>query len=99
MISKYNSNGKQILTPAQWRWVAERYLEGYEMRALADFLRVHPHTVSKHIQQLGIPVPDRSNKLRDLKELRGDFLKVDCMDFEHDDLRFKWYWEDVNGNM
>lgn len=36
---------KGVLTAAQWRWVGDRWLEGYTMSELAYFLGLHRETV------------------------------------------------------
>ena len=38
---------KSILTAAQWRWVGDRWLEGYTMSELAYFLGLHRETVRR----------------------------------------------------
>ena len=62
---------ESIYTAAQWRWVAERYLEGYTMRELARFLGVHHNTVAEHFQKMEV-----ERMLVPLEERKREFMEL-----------------------
>lgn len=47
---QYNSS----YTQEQWRWVAERYLDGYPVAELAMFLHMHYNSVIYHLARMGV---------------------------------------------
>ena len=62
-------------TPAQWRWIWERYCEGYTIKELSGFLYLHHETVRRHFQRMGhrpynredlAPLCDRREEFWDL---------------------------------
>ena len=68
---------KGVLTAAQWRWVGDRWLEGYTMRELADFLGRTRETVRRGLIRLGLrpygkdeltPLPKREVEYKNIKE-------------------------------
>lgn len=60
---------KSIFTEAQWRWVADRYLEGYTLMQLANFLGVAFSTVWIHLDQMGVT----HSQLQPLSERTAEF--------------------------
>lgn len=47
-------NFTRDITLEQWKWLLARYAEGYTMRQLGDWLGIHPRTISRHWDALGI---------------------------------------------
>lgn len=41
-----------LYSEAQWKWVQDRWQEGYYLEELAEFLDLHLSTVSKNIQRV-----------------------------------------------
>lgn len=66
---------KSILTAAQWRWVGDRWLEGYTMIELADFLGVHRETVRRGLARLGIR-PYEKSELIPLSEREAEYKNI-----------------------
>lgn len=62
---------KPLYNAAQWRWIADRYLERYSARQLAEFLGVHHNTVLTHLRELGV---DRREV--PLEERKQEFLAL-----------------------
>ena len=68
---------KSVLTAAQWRWVGERWLEGYTMGELAYFLGLTRETVRRNLIRLGLrpygrdeltPLLERETEYKNIKE-------------------------------
>lgn len=57
---------------AQWQWLLARYAEGYRLQELADWLGLHPRTVSRHWDELGLRTLIRED-LTPLHERRQEF--------------------------
>ena len=58
------------ITREQWQWLLERYAEGYTLAEIGDWLGLHPRTVSRRWEALGL----RSSDLHvPLKERRKEF--------------------------
>ena len=66
---------KGILTEAQWRWVGARWLEGYTMSELADFLGLHRETVRRGLVRLGIR-PYEKSELIPLSEREAEYKNI-----------------------
>lgn len=61
-----------IFTAAQWKWVADRFLEGYSKMDLADFLGVHYTTVLGHVHGVSRPkLPPLSDRKDEFNRLGG----------------------------
>ena len=56
---------------AQWRWIAERYREGYSQVRLARLLGLHRETLRRRFQRMGV-----------LPEDRGDLPELDREEFD-----------------
>jgi len=62
---------KSIFTDAQWRWIADRYREGYTKSEISKFLGVHFSTVWIHLQNIVEP-----KDLPPLSERKDEFVKL-----------------------
>lgn len=65
---------KSFFTKAQWRWMAERNREGYNMGEIARFLGVHRETVRRGLVRMGYK-PD-SRALPPLSDRKQEFLAL-----------------------
>ena len=74
---------KSVLTTAQWRWVGDRWLEGYTMSELADFLGLHRETVRRGLVRLGIR-PYEKSELTPLSEREAEYKNIK-EDTDHQD--------------
>lgn len=74
---------KGVLTSAQWRWVGERWLEGYTMRELAYFLGLNRETVRRGIVRLGLR-PHGKDELTPLSEREAEYKNIK-EDTDHDE--------------
>ena len=74
---------KGVLTAAQWRWVGERWLEGYTMRELAYFLGLNRETVRRGLVRLGIR-PCEKSELTPLSEREAEYKNIK-EDTDHDE--------------
>ncbi len=64
---------RSFFTAAQWRWVEERFREGYRLTELAAFLGVHRETVRRGLVRQGAKPESRE----DLPPLsRREFLAL-----------------------
>ena len=66
---------KGVLTAAQWRWVGDRWLEGYTMSELAYFLGLHPPPVRRGLVRLGIR-PYEKSELTPLSEREAEYKNI-----------------------
>ena len=66
---------KVVLTAAQWRWVGDRWLEGYTMSELADFLGLHRETVRRGLVRIGIR-PCEKSELTPLSEREAEYKNI-----------------------
>lgn len=62
---------ESIYTAAQWRWVAERYLDGYNPNEIATFLGVSRNTIVYHLTKAGV-----FRKLPPLEERKREFVEL-----------------------
>ena len=74
---------KSILTEAQWRWVGERWLEGYTMSELAYFLGSNRETVRRNLIRLGLR-PYGRDELTPLSEREVEYKNIK-EDTDHDE--------------
>ena len=74
---------KSILTEAQWRWVGERWLEGYTMSELAYFLGSNRETVRRNLIRLGLR-PYGRDELTPLSEREAEYKNIK-EDTDHDE--------------
>ena len=66
---------KSIYSDAQWRWIADRYKEGYDATELAEFLGVWECSIYRHMRRLGVkrgvykrpPLRDRAREFNALR--------------------------------
>ena len=66
---------KSVLTDAQWRWVGERWLEGYTMGELAYFLGLTRETVRRNLIRLGLR-PNGRDELTPLSEREAEYKNI-----------------------
>lgn len=74
---------KGVLTKAQWRWVGERWMEGYTMRELAYFLGLNRETVRRGLIRLGLR-PYGKDELTPLSEREAEYKNIK-EDTDHDE--------------
>ena len=74
---------KSVLTDAQWRWVGERWLEGYTMGELAYFLGLTRETVRRNLIRLGLR-PYGKDELTPLSEREAEYKNI-REDTDHDE--------------
>lgn len=61
-----------LYNEAQWKWVADRFLEGYTARSLSEFLGVHYNTVLRYLHEMGVCKEDRVP----LSERKQEFYRL-----------------------
>lgn len=66
---------KSVLTEAQWRWVADRWVEGYTMGELAYFLGLNRETVRRNLIRLGLR-PYGKDELTPLSEREAEYKNI-----------------------
>ena len=65
---------RSFFTYEQWRWIKERYDEGYSMETLAEFLGIDRRTIRTGFVRMGF-YPGVKTDLPPLIERREEFLK------------------------
>ena len=65
---------RSFFTYGQWRWIKERYDEGYSMETLAEFLGIDRRTIRTGFVRLGF-YPGVKTDLPPLIDRREEFLK------------------------
>lgn len=60
--------GGFIYTREQWQWVVDRYLEGYTIKELSEFLGVGATSVFYHVERAGVRKRRGESQLTPLKE-------------------------------
>ena len=63
------------LTDAQWRWIGDRWLEGYSQVDLAEFLGVSRETVRRWLTRLGLR-PFFRDELPPLEERKKEYMDL-----------------------
>ena len=66
---------KSVLSAAQWRWVGDRWLEGYTMSERADFLGLNRETVRRGLIRLGLR-PYGKDELTPLSEREAEYKNI-----------------------
>ena len=59
----------------QWRWLLDRYAEGYQLKDIAAWIGVHPRTISRNWEKLRLRVMD-PEELVPLNERREEFYSL-----------------------
>lgn len=62
-------------TEEQWRWIWDRWLEGYTLRELAEFLGLARETVRRRFQRMGLRTYAKE-ELQNLEERRDEFNQL-----------------------
>lgn len=65
----------QLFTEKQWKWIADRYLEGYTQKMLAEFLGLARNTVERHFQKMGV-IPYHRSELEPLSNRKKEFIEL-----------------------
>lgn len=63
---------KSVYNESQWRWVYDRYMEGYMPTEIAGAIFVHRNTVSYHIKRFVDMYGDRPP----IMDRREEFLRL-----------------------
>ena len=66
---------QSFFTLEQWRWIKDRYDEGYSMEKLAEFLGINRRSIRTAFIRLGL-YPDTKSDLPPLAERRQEFLDL-----------------------
>ena len=66
---------RSFFTYEQWKWVKERYDEGYSMETLADFLGIYRHTIRTAFIRLGF-YPGIKADLPPLEPRKEEFMRL-----------------------
>ena len=66
---------ESFFTDKQWRWIKERYDEGYSMKSLADFLGINRRSIRTAFLRLGL-YPETKAALPPLADRRQEFLSL-----------------------
>ena len=66
---------RSFFTYEQWKWVKERYDEGYSMETLADFLGIYRHTIRTAFIRLGF-YPGIKADLPPLESRKIEFIRL-----------------------
>ena len=82
-MEEVSGMAKDVLTAAQWRWVGDRWLEGYTMSELAYFLGLHRETVRRNLIRLGLR-PNGRDELTPLSERAVEYKNIK-EDTDHDE--------------
>lgn len=59
----------------QWRWLLDRYAEGYPLKDIAAWIGVHPRTISRNWEKLRLRVMN-PEELVPLNERREEFYSL-----------------------
>ena len=62
-------------TDEQWKWVGQKYQEGYTIRELASRLHVHRETVRRDLMTFGF-IPYAKDELDPLEDQWAEFLAM-----------------------
>ena len=83
VMEEVSRMAKGVLTTAQWRWVGDRWLEGYTMGELAYFLGLTRETVRRNLIRLGLR-PYGKDELTPLSEREAEYKNIK-EDTDHDE--------------
>ena len=64
-----------LYTEAQWKWIEEKYREGYYISQLAEFLGIARETLRRIFQRRGIR-PVSHDEMPPLSEIRREFYAL-----------------------
>lgn len=71
-MADFQRRTKLPYTEAQWQWIENKFREGYFLKDLADFLKIHKETLRRNLQRRGVKPLDRE-AMTPLAELREEF--------------------------
>ena len=66
---------RSFFTYEQWRWIKERYDEGYSMETLADFLGIDRRSIRTGFVRLGF-YPGIKTELPPLEPRKEEFMRL-----------------------
>ena len=71
-MAKTNQFSADLFTEAQWKWIEQKYREGYFVKDLAEFLGVHRETLRRNLQRRGVK-PMYRDEMPPLSEMSAEF--------------------------
>ena len=74
-MDKTNQFSADLFTEAQWKWIEQKYREGYFVKDLAEFLGVHRETLRRNLQRRGVK-PMYRDEMPPLSEFRREFYAL-----------------------
>lgn len=72
---KNNQFSADLFTEAQWKWIEQKYREGYYISQLAEFLGIGRETLRRIFQRRGIR-PVSHDEMTPLSEFRREFYAL-----------------------
>ena len=64
-------NQKSMYTDAQWRWLHDKFIEGYTVQILSEFAMCHRNSIQYHWTRLGYPCTREYLKELDREEFNA----------------------------
>lgn len=65
------------ITREQWQWLLDRYAEGYPLTEIADWIGLHPRTVTRRWDLMGLRHFSAETR-QPLRERRKEYEVLGC---------------------